>query len=592
MRTAPHVILLFAVLAFFVSSQGAQAECAEYDLLQLNAAEKAAAGVAKQPTELCYACGGFGEIACGEDEKKDFDAVRTCDSGLEVFPPIKGLKAKVLAGFADYSDAAAEAKGREIPGFARSILSGFAEDTVGKFAERLQFCLKPVPFAKRAKPQPIAAAPDATGDARRTFVMFTGMGGTVLPSTFMGSEGKDPVRRLVSEIYHRVYVIDFNGAGKRDVAGRLFPVRLLEIQADGSAVELARAGKRLDGTNIDIRRVAAHGADLLRTVPVEGRVSVVGYSMGGYFVKDLIYHHYDRLAADGIEIDEVIFTAHPHFAESGVSGADMASIYCTGLASGDVFDGIKLELSGSVAGSAESDGSDVGGRNSAGEGSGGGNAIAQTCHAGLWLEGWSRLMGGGDRRIDGSDYPGIRWISLAGKKNKVGPGPDNFYDREVWTDSRTPTASALGVDDFKRFGGGRLKFDRASQHECGHDYVCLLNQIFDDFPQGPPRPGVPHAIRQGESLWSVAIAAVGPDQADAYWRLLADANGLDIETGARVYLGQTLIMPVIGRVVAEGDTLWAMTDAQEGAWPELHGRHRASLGEDPDLIYPGRMLAE
>lgn len=83
--------------------------------------------------------------------------------------------------------------------------------------------------------------------------------------------------------------------------------------------------------------------------------------------------------------------------------------------------------------------------------------------------------------------------------------------------------------------------------------------------------------------------AEGGARLDAYWRLLADANGMSLAGRAQLEPGQVIAMPVPGRIVQEGDTLYDLSD---GDWGALYRDGRASFGADPDLIYPGRYIPQ
>ncbi|MEO1732628.1 MAG: LysM peptidoglycan-binding domain-containing protein [Pseudomonadota bacterium] len=571
----------------------AHADCGdeEYELLQLSLPEKGIAAVLNASTEMCMPCGGFGQIACGDDGN------RSCDAGLDVFPRIKGLTDKIVAAVGTFE--------YEVEGTGITVDPGeFSEDIARRVANRLQFCLRPVRFARRAPP-PESAAPETD---RRTYVLIPGMGYTLPLDAFHASD--NPLPRLVRENHQRVYAVDFNAGGQVDDAGRPHPLRMFELGPGGDLTPAAQGKRRYTGRNITFQEVATDIATLLQTVPIEGTVHLLAFSMGGFIAKDLMYNHAHNLEKAGVQISGVTFLAHPHFGERGVSGADMATLFCTGLADGTFWQGSrfpKLDFSGNPSSSSASSAQgsvDTSDGSAAGlQGSGGAEAIlAQTCQVGLWLEGWSRLMqrpgntGSQVRSIDNRDFPGIHWMSLAGRKSPdLAPGPQNFYTNSLPGDGRTPVASAMGIDAFDRFPSiRRLAWDDSAEHACGHDYSCLLRAGFDRFPIAPPRPGLRYVVQPADNLWSLAGAAMDNDTAlqDPYWRLLADANGLKLTD--QLSPGQLLDMPVIGHTVARGDSLWSVTektDAQPGGWPRLHAAHPAGLTDAPDLIFPGRMLA-
>lgn len=594
-------LLAFCGLSLLAADRVAAKECPEYDLLQLGFFAELGAGFAGLPGEFCKSCGGQGQLACGEDGD------RTCDAGLHVYSAHRGITDKVETRLVD---AGQERDGKIVEVF-------------GTIAARMQFCLPLVPF-RQTTPPPPAQVPDS---AQRTYVLIPGMGGNIPPDAFTRTVrgnpgGESVVKRLVREKYHRVYAVDYN-AGNARQGGTPMPMRIYEVSETGALTEVYRGTRPRNGLALDFFSIAAEIAGALPDLEIEGGLSLVGYSMGGYLVKSVVYQHYERLAQQGLPIREVIFAAHPHFAEAGVSGPELATMFCTELTDGTFLEGFEVRGPGDVPNVDNEEQNAVAqllkARNQlrsaiaeplgnmmafAAQGSVGifGEApdpqllISQTCQVGLWLSGWSNAMATTRRpvrSIDRSDFPAITWTALAGAKSEIDPGDENFYSATVTVDGRTPVSSALGIDAFGKFPGPeRLSFDRrVTEAACGHDYECLMTAIYDTIPQGPPRPGIPYLVRGEDSLWSVASAAMQtPEDLDAYWRLMADANGLSLR-GERSGLapGQMLDMPRIGRRIQPGDTLWGMVDPS-GDWPRFFRAGAASLTDDPDLIYPGRML--
>lgn len=595
-KISMHCVFWFTFIAFAAVATPAAADCLEYDLLQLSILEKGVAFSRGLPTEICQPCGRFGQLACGPDNG------RSCGGAREVYPNVRGLTERVTS------------KVRE----SGKDFLGIGEGIARRIADRLRFCLEPVTFPRRT-PHGLQL-PATAGTTRRTYLFFPGMGGSLPSGEFKGAN--NPIRRLVQEAYQRVYAVDINAGGKEDAEGLYYPLRIFDIGHDGEQDEVYRGRTPITGRNVDFQQIAAEVARALRALPLHGTVTVVGYSMGGYLAKELVYNHYESLLQGGVVISEVIFTAHPHFAERAVSGADMATLFCSGLADGTLLQGVSFEGSGSIgnasgassgSATASAEASQDGSEQASGGSDGTANVFAQSCYVGRWLDGWSRLMqdsrrtGGSVRTIDDRDFPAIVWTSLAGKSAKLEPSDNDFYPEPVWSDGRTPVDSALGIDAFDRFPNvSRLSWDHSGVHDCEHRYDCLLNHIFADLPIGPPRPGVPYRVLPHDSLWSVALRAMrhqpeekpSPEmvaRVDAYWRLLADANGLDVASGGGIHPGQFLEMPVIRRVIGRGDTLWQIAVEQgieSSDWRALHSRHPATFDDNPDLIFPGRMLME
>jgi LysM domain len=509
-----------AVLACFLTVGAARAACApdEIDLLQLP--EDARATAAQDAvTEICYPCGGPGELACGADGE------RICDAGLEV-----------IAATGQISERLREPVGMAL----ESVPAG--EGWVDTVIGRLQFCVEPSRLADRPRPEPPdfalpeGLAPEAAN--RRTYLVFDEFG-----QGWAEGEGPGPghaLTRLVADRYHRVYVADFNGPGVRDASGEPLPPRILELGPDGRLAEVWR-GVPLSGNGApSFASMAEAVARVLPVLPHEGRFGLIGFGMGGYLAKQLAYGHYEDLAAAGMPIGEVVFLGHQHYAEGG-SPAEMISGFCTGLSDGRF-------AAGPITARTDAD-FDLFPELSEGE-------LSARCRAGLWLAGWQRQMVADlvqarqPRTLDDLDMPFVDWTSVGGITRWQEPGPDNLLPRATWTDGRTPLTSALGIDEFMLGFPRTLTWDRTLIRQCGHDLDCLLGGTLSELPQAPPRPGVPYRVQQGDSTWQIARRALDVPQGgsspsvDPYWRRLMAANGL-ATNGSRggIGVGDELIMP-------------------------------------------------
>ena len=596
-------VRLFLVLAvLFASTLSASAdECPDYDLFQFDFGERLGAGLAGVPKEFCKPCGGRGELACGEDN------ARSCDQGLAVYPRIGGLSDRIQG----------QMEANDVP--------DFVVDNVSEIVNRIRFCLPVTNLGNRPAPQ----APPPVSDDRgaRTFVLIGGMGGNIPLNAFEG-EGNS-VRQLVEGKYHRVYAVNYNAGHARE-NGRFLPVQIFRVEA-GGAMTLVYSGSRpMDGRNLDFLRVAADIARGLTQIDVDPDLTIMAYSMGGYIAKSIVYRQFEYLLRNDIRIRGMIFLAHPHFAEAGLSGSDIASLFCSELAQGTFLDGFEqaeqvdlpsevdptnpiemilrsrnaIMTSAAPAFDQLTTVSSAGSLNIAGSQADWEVIIGQTCTLGRWLHAWNAGMFAADlanrplRTIDGRDYPFIRWTYLAGANAVTEPGGSNFYTQNTPSDGRTPVYSAMGQDGANKFAGPRmLRADfRRSYSDCGHDYDCLLLNIMDQIDVGPPRAGIPYRVQAEDSLWSVATATLAAKgvveddaQLDAYWRLLADANGISLAGRAQLDPDQVIAMPVPGQIVQEGDTLYDLSD---GDWVSLYRAGRASFGGDPDVIYPGRYIPQ
>lgn len=113
---------------------------------------------------------------------------------------------------------------------------------------------------------------------------------------------------------------------------------------------------------------------------------------------------------------------------------------------------------------------------------------------------------------------------------------------------------------------------------------------------------VEHTVAAGESLWSIAEQHLGAGQrytelTDLNRDLLGDRPGF-IQPGTVLRLpaptdSHTERHPASDYTVQPGDSLSKIAADQLGdqaAWPKLYEKNRETVGEDPDLIYPGQVL--
>ena len=175
--------------------------------------------------------------------------------------------------------------------------------------------------------------------------------------------------------------------------------------------------------------------DAILQIPIEGEITLIGHSQGGFIARELIYSHYDDLRWAGKKIARVITLQHPYFGKH-----PDPHLYTPWTCNrDDNFD----------------------------------------CSTGEWLWGWDLNAAG---TINDSDYPQIEWTAGSGAgalgnftEDADGDGTSStsqdwaclFNFGGVWADdvmydASVPIESSLGYDEFGYFSplAADLSFDR------------------------------------------------------------------------------------------------------------------------------------
>lgn len=122
-------------------------------------------------------------------------------------------------------------------------------------------------------------------------------------------------------------------------------------------------------------------------------------------------------------------------------------------------------------------------------------------------------------------------------------------------------------------------------------------QAAEFFPQGSQPPGVSSPEQPSQAVhtqWNPAAADGADEHPTPHWkpRKVPDAENVFVRPGRPETESQA--------VVREGDTLWSLASAQLGPqateadiaahWPRWYERNRAVIGDSPDLILPGQVF--
>jgi pimeloyl-ACP methyl ester carboxylesterase len=218
-----------------------------------------------------------------------------------------------------------------------------------------------------------------------------------------------------------VYVVDYNTTGDGAPAGEPFTVYrrmggALAQVIDASGAPLRFGTQSFNGENFDLPTVSDALAEAIETLPTRGEIAVIGHSMGGLVVRQLVYEHYDSLRLAGKRIAEVVTLATPH--QGGgldpweAAGAVTQVLMCS-----------RLGVTHSSEDTRQS--------------------YWQNCEAYRWRNAIEALRVSVDER----DYPEIRWVLVAGTGHLVdltgfiGFTPPFPFD----SDGIVPVQSAFGI---------------------------------------------------------------------------------------------------------------------------------------------------
>ncbi|MEZ4334971.1 MAG: LamG-like jellyroll fold domain-containing protein, partial [Myxococcota bacterium] len=196
-------------------------------------------------------------------------------------------------------------------------------------------------------------------------------------------------------------------------------------------------------------------AEALREIPIEGEITLVPHSQGGFLARALLHRHYDDLRWQGRKISRVITLGHPYLGVLADPSL-VAAWSCFGF-------------SGSY----------------------------KNCQVPRWLWGWqSSLSGDSGYTIDDAEFPQIQWSAIAGHETgddhastfnfpaaciEVFGGVDNA---QTDGDGTVPIQSSLGIDEHDFYPFAALDFDAAIQTPCGHEPYCQLENAVTSLGDG------------------------------------------------------------------------------------------------------------
>jgi hypothetical protein len=264
---------------------------------------------------------------------------------------------------------------------------------------------------------------------------------------------------------HLTYCVEYAQAGALDKV-TVYPV--IDAAKGASAACIAAGDCAFDTTapaisvgagSVSVAGVTGALYEAIKVLPVEGEITLVGHSQGGFITRDLSHRYYDELRWRGKTINRVINLGHPHFGKQ-FDPALYAPFLC--IEQPDSFD----------------------------------------CKVGQWLWGWKNLLGSGigPTTIDNSDLPQIQWnvVSGEGAAGLVGAEPQGAACVEIFGgidettvvgDSSVPIESSLGRDEFNFFPGpNELDVDarRTAAIGVSHNGASMLNDFIANFPQQFP----------------------------------------------------------------------------------------------------------
>ncbi len=216
-----------------------------------------------------------------------------------------------------------------------------------------------------------------------------------------------------------VYVVDYNTTGDGSPVGEPFTVYRRSAGTfaqvtDASGAPLEFGTQDFNGENFDLPAVADALAEAIETLPTRSEIAVIGHSMGGLVVRQLVYEHYDSLRLAGKRISEVVTLGAPHQGASLDPFEFFATI--TGFAT---CSGITRTLS-------STDDRQL---------------YWQNCEARRWRDEVSAL----GVSIDDRDYPEIRWVVVAGTSRLVA-APVGGITYPFESDGLIPVQSAFGIE--------------------------------------------------------------------------------------------------------------------------------------------------
>jgi hypothetical protein len=386
----------------------------------------------------CYACGGDGEFTCTHS------AQPRCDATMDEFS-LDPVRPVVVQGIQD-----------ALPAFVESQLPPGTLD-------QIDACWLP-DLPSFARDAPVSWPTTRPPPGPRTIIQIHGRNG--------GGFSEAPSSAALGARNVIRYRVDYNAEAEQPFPFRLWawdergqPYVIYEELLDGQPISATNYGYTLDG-------VAAFVYRALLRVPVHGEIILQGQSMGGYVIKDTLYHYHDQLRFRGRPINEMVFTSHPHFGIV-LDPYEYTPFLCSGLAERYTDDGPL--------------------------------GIAQDCKSGRWMMAWNDSLA----RIDLLEYPHVKWGTGTGDCDLSNPSsacvcqpsdPPTCTDPTIevpppgsltegfeppgfvgWQnldgDTLFNTDSGIGIDTYDSFWMDQLAFDVVGIGDCPHVTECGVSAM-------------------------------------------------------------------------------------------------------------------
>jgi len=441
---------------------------------------------------VCSNCGGVNERVCvGGDPCREGGA-------RAIGPNSLGVNSCGLCGGADAILACASSTPCDA-GFHRYTTAGLSGDIsacvgggeTAHFVEQNGICSPALPTSM-TRPAPEAwPAQEESAAGRNTVLILHGRG-----SDCGGSMGNLLTAGGVYGSGHLVYCVEYAQEGVPGIDRR--EVRILPVLDDvlgnpdppctstgTCAFDEAHPVADVFASAYDVPSVASALAEEILNIPIEGEITLIGHSQGGFVARELVYRHYDDLRWAGKNISRVITLAHPYYGKQYD-----AHLYTPWLcARNDSFD----------------------------------------CATGEWLWGWDLYAPGA---VTDADYPQIEWTAVSGGgfvggttgEDADGDGDHDAADdaclylfggvvpSSVVGDTSVPIESSLGYDEFGWFAVPNLPFDRKVHTTCTHTAACLMSQA--EFDPVPCLPGGGLGSPPDSCSGMAAVPAVLPYSTD------------------------------------------------------------------------------
>ncbi|MEZ4282151.1 MAG: hypothetical protein R3F21_21310 [Myxococcota bacterium] len=285
---------------------------------------------------VCYACGGDGEPACGPDPLV-VPFARYCDPGL-VVAPTSGLSGSLspctpifppelnLDGVATVINDTAPGYLYENASFTNALTSSDIPE-IWEVAADTSICADAAPIDFAAASREVWNDSTPPSDDRGTIIVIHGRGSTC---------NIDLDHALSESIYDRnqlTYCVEYDpqtpgddGDSTTAPPGR--DVKILPVLQDGSGEGPSTCvGPWPDSSPappgscgfdrndpvatiradvLSVEGLADALAEALREIPIEGEITLVPHSQGGYLARALLHRHYDDLRWQGRKISRVI----------------------------------------------------------------------------------------------------------------------------------------------------------------------------------------------------------------------------------------------------------------------------------------------